>query len=98
MLQFKESDYSDFYIANDISWYKKQMTKRSAKIYYRRPNICLNIQSVQKETQTFLLTFRGKGVKIIYCNNDIMSVALPFNKELCSKVLLYNGLQALGLG
>ena len=27
------------------------------------------------------------GGEIIYCKNDFISVALPFNKELCSKDL-----------
>ena len=43
------------------------------------------LQSVQKETQTFKLHFFL--VKIIDCKNDIISVSLPFNKELNSKVL-----------
>ena len=44
-----------------------------------------NIQSVQKETQTFKGHFWG--VKIIDCKNDSISVALPFNKELYSEGL-----------
>ena len=38
------------------------------------------------------------GVKIIDCKNDSISLALPFNKELCSKVSSSNGVRALILG
>ena len=38
-----------------------------------------------KRNANFLMTFFG--VKIIDCKNDSISVVLPFNKELCSKVL-----------
>ena len=45
----------------------------------------LHIQSVQKETQTFKCHF--VGVKFIDCKDDSISVALPFNEDLCSEVL-----------
>ena len=38
-----------------------------------------------KRNAKFLMTFFG--VKIINCKNDSISVVLPFNQELCSKVL-----------
>ena len=50
------------------------------------------VQSVQKEKQTFKCHFIGD------CKYDSISVALTFNKELCSEVLSQNGLQSLILG
>ena len=53
------------------------------------------IQSVQKETQTFqLIHFM---VKIIDFQNDSISMALTFNKEHNNRVSLKTGLRVLFL-
>ena len=49
-------------------------------------DISVHVYTVStKRNANFLITFLG--VKIIDCKNDLICVVLPFNKELCGKLL-----------